>query len=110
MKIGTVKEIKIGENRVGLTPYGVDLFVKNGHTVFVEKSAGVGSGFNDTDYRQAGATVLPSAKDVYAKARGQTRTKLNLVYACFAALKQLTAMKVQQTHVEKLGIAGGKHE
>ena len=68
MKIGTVKEIKIGENRVGLTPYGVDLFVKNGHTVFVEKSAGVGSGFNDTDYRQAGATVLPSAKDVYAKA------------------------------------------
>lgn len=67
MIIGTVKEIKIGENRVGLTPYGVDLFVKHGHTVFVEKSAGVGSGFADADYRQAGATILPSAKDVYAK-------------------------------------------
>ena len=54
--------------------------------------------------------AIAGIKDVYAKARGQTRTKLNLVYACFAALKQLTAMKVQQTHVEKLGIVGGKHE
>lgn len=49
-------------------------------------------------------------KDVYAKARGQTRTKLNLMFACFDALKQLTAMKVKEYHIKQLGIVGGKHE
>ncbi|MBI5797565.1 30S ribosomal protein S5 [Candidatus Woesearchaeota archaeon] len=49
-------------------------------------------------------------KDLYGKARGQTRTKLNVVYACFAALKQLSKMKVKPTHVKTLGIVGGRNE
>lgn len=68
MIIGTVKEIKIGENRVGLTPYGADTLTRAGHTVLVEKSAGVGSGFEDEAYRKAGAKIQASAAEVYKKA------------------------------------------
>lgn len=50
MKIGVPKEIKQNESRVGMTPAGVYELVKNNHTVFVEKSAGMGSGFFDEDY------------------------------------------------------------
>ena len=53
---------------------------------------------------------LAGIKDVYARARGQTKTRINLVYSCFEALKQLTMMKVKPTHVEKLGIVGGRNE
>jgi len=49
-------------------------------------------------------------KDVYGKARGQTRTKLNVVYACFDALQKLTRMKVKEEHVQRLGIVGGRNE
>ena len=55
MIVGTVKEIKIGENRVGLTPYGADALVKAGHTVLVQKGAGVNSGFSDGEYQKVGA-------------------------------------------------------
>ena len=47
-------------------------------------------------------------KDVYAKARGQTRTKLNMVYACFDALSRVSTVKVQPTYVQKAGIVGGR--
>ncbi len=53
---------------------------------------------------------LAGLKDVYAKARGQTKTKLNLIYACFAALEELTKMKTKARHVEALGIVGGRNE
>lgn len=67
MIIGTVKEIKIGENRVGLTPYGTAAFVKAGHEVFVEKDAGVNSGFSNEDYKKTGAKILENAEAVYKK-------------------------------------------
>ncbi len=67
MIIGTVKEIKIGENRVGLTPQGVNALVMDNHTVLVEKGAGINSGFTDNDYTEQGAKITGSANDVYAK-------------------------------------------
>lgn len=65
MKIGTPKEIKNQEYRVGLTPAGVHSLVQIGHQVFIETNAGLGSGFPDQQYQQAGATILPSAKELY---------------------------------------------
>ena len=52
MIIGVPKEIKIGENRIGATPSGVDMLVKAGQRVLVEKEADVGSGFSDKDYKR----------------------------------------------------------
>lgn len=66
MKIGVPKEIKNNENRVGITPAGVFELVKNNHTVYVQSSAGEGSGFFDEDYVAAGAVLLPDIKEVYA--------------------------------------------
>ncbi len=68
MIIGCVKEIKIGENRVGLTPYGVYSLVAAGHTVLVQKSAGVGSGFSDEAYTKAGAKIIATAQAIFDKA------------------------------------------
>jgi len=68
MIIGVPKEIKISENRVGLTEAGVMQLVKEGHTVFVENEAGVGSGILNSDYERAGAKILATKKEVYAKA------------------------------------------
>ncbi|MFQ6081373.1 MAG: alanine dehydrogenase [Candidatus Bathyarchaeia archaeon] len=65
MIIGIPKEIKIGENRVGATPAGVDMLVKAGHRVLVEKGAGQGSGFGDEEYRDAGAELVPTPADVW---------------------------------------------
>lgn len=67
MIIGVPKEIKIHENRVALTPAGADALKKCGHRVFVETSAGNGSGFSDIDYIAVGAEILPSAKEVYGQ-------------------------------------------
>lgn len=65
MHIGLPKEIKVKENRVALTPGGVASLVRRGHTVTVEKNAGVGSGFADEDYAAAGAK-LGSAAEAWA--------------------------------------------
>lgn len=65
MKIGTVKEIKKHEYRVGLTPAAAEAYVKHGHTVFVQKSAGEGSAYSDKLYLAAGCTILDRAGDVY---------------------------------------------
>jgi len=65
MKIGVPKEIKNNENRVGMTPAGVFELTKNKHVVYVQKSAGLGSGFSDLDYIDAGAIVLDTIEDVY---------------------------------------------
>jgi alanine dehydrogenase len=66
MIIGVPKEIKNNENRVGLTPAGIAEFRKNGHQVYVQTSAGEGSGFEDTEYETAGATMLPTIEGIYA--------------------------------------------
>ena len=66
MIIGVPKEIKNNENRVALTPAGAAEMVKNGHTVYMQATAGMGSGFADEDYMHAGASVLPTIEEVYA--------------------------------------------
>jgi alanine dehydrogenase len=68
MNIGVPKEIKISENRVGLTEAGVRQLVKEGHTVFVQKDAGLGSRITNEDYLSAGAKMLDTAQEIYAKA------------------------------------------
>ncbi|MFL1894706.1 alanine dehydrogenase [Aquimarina sp. 2-A2] len=69
MIIGVPKEIKNNENRVGLTPAGTMELVRNGHTVFVQHTAGVQSGFTDEAYIDAGAMILPTIEDVYHTAQ-----------------------------------------
>ncbi|MBK9338932.1 MAG: alanine dehydrogenase [Lewinellaceae bacterium] len=66
MIIGVPKEIKTNENRVALTPAGALEFTKRGHSVFVETTAGVGSGFEDADYIEAGAKILRTADEIWA--------------------------------------------
>ncbi len=68
MIIGVPKEIKPQENRVGLTPAGVDAFVKAGHKVYLENNAGLGTGFSDEEYEAAGGEILPDARQVYSAA------------------------------------------
>jgi len=58
MKVGLIKEIKVKENRVGLTPEGVSVLVAHGHEVYVEQNAGKGSGFSDDAYRSVGASIV----------------------------------------------------
>ena len=65
MKIGIPKEIKNNENRVGMTPDGVAELVKDGHEVFVQHTAGEGSGFADAAYEKVGAKILPTIEAVY---------------------------------------------
>ena len=67
MLIGVPKEIKNHEYRVGMTPASVRELVAHGHSVFVEHNAGSGIGFGDADYTTAGATVLATAAEVFAK-------------------------------------------
>ena len=68
MIIGIPKEIKNNENRVAVTPAGVKELIGHGHTVYVQQTAGNGSGFSDKEYTDAGAQLLPTIEDVYAKA------------------------------------------
>ncbi|MBR1860086.1 MAG: alanine dehydrogenase [Selenomonadaceae bacterium] len=65
MVIGVAKEIKNNENRVGLTPAGTEALVKAGHTVLIEKDGGVGSGFNDEDYKSVGAEIVSDKKSLF---------------------------------------------
>lgn len=66
MKVGCVREIKNNEFRVGLTPSCVISYVNAGHEVYIEKGAGIGSGFTDAEYEAAGAKLTDSAKEVWA--------------------------------------------
>jgi len=67
MIIGIPKEIKNWENRVSLTPAGAKALIDNGHKVFVQSTAGKGSGFSDKEYINVGAEILPAIEDVYKK-------------------------------------------
>jgi alanine dehydrogenase len=67
MRVGVPKEIKNHEYRVGLTPASVAELVAHGHEVFVETKAGTGIDFSDSAYEKVGATILPTAADVFAK-------------------------------------------
>ena len=75
MIIGVPKEIKTNENRVALVPAGAELLVGAGHTVYVEQGAGLGSGFEDDAYQKAGARMLATADEVWAKAEMIVKVK-----------------------------------
>ena len=66
MKVGIPREVKNHEYRVAITPSGVHELVRHGHQVFVEAEAGAGSSIRDADYVEAGATIAPTADDVWA--------------------------------------------
>ncbi|MFV0423212.1 alanine dehydrogenase [Oleidesulfovibrio sp.] len=68
MIIGVPKEIKANEHRVAITPAGVEALKTEGHTILIEKNAGIGSRITDKEYMDAGAEILPAAKDVWSKA------------------------------------------
>jgi alanine dehydrogenase len=65
MIIGVPKEIKNNENRVALTPAGTQELIKRGHTVYIQKTAGVGSGFSDEEYTKAGGKMIDTAEEVF---------------------------------------------
>jgi alanine dehydrogenase len=68
MIVGVLKEIKTEENRVAMTPSGVEVLKLNHHTILVEKNAGIGSGFSDEDYLNAGAKIVDAPEEVYQRA------------------------------------------
>lgn len=75
MIVGVPKEIKTNENRIALTPVGVEALTQAGHKVLVEKSAGAGSGFEDALYKKNGATMIGSAEEVYTQAEMIVKVK-----------------------------------
>jgi alanine dehydrogenase len=68
MIVGVPKEIKTAENRVALVPAGAESLAGDGHTVLVERGAGLGSGFTDESYAAAGAQITPAAAELWAQA------------------------------------------
>ncbi|HEY3010483.1 MAG TPA: alanine dehydrogenase, partial [Micromonosporaceae bacterium] len=68
MKVGIPREVKNHEYRVAITPAGVHEFTRSGHEVVVESGAGLGSSITDAEFTSAGATILPSADDVWGDA------------------------------------------
>jgi alanine dehydrogenase len=75
MIIGVPKEIKNNENRVALTPSGVAELKDRGHTIYIQSTAGDGSGFEDEEYISAGASILPTIEQVYATAEMIVKVK-----------------------------------
>ncbi len=75
MIVGVPKEIKKDEYRVGLLPVGADLLTRDGHTVLVESEAGLGSGFDNQRYITAGAKIVATAEEIYAKAEMIVKVK-----------------------------------
>jgi len=68
MIVGVLKEIKAEENRISMTPAGVEVMKQNGHTVLVERDAGGGSGFEDASYVKAGAEIIDTPKEIFDRA------------------------------------------
>lgn len=75
MIVGCVSEIKPHEYRVGIVPGGAADLVRAGHKVLIEKDAGHGSGFTDAEYEAVGATIIPTAKEVFAKSEMIVKVK-----------------------------------
>ncbi|GAB3516700.1 alanine dehydrogenase [Emticicia fontis] len=110
MIIGVPKEIKNNENRVALTPAGVAEFKKHGHTVYVQSTAGEGSGFKDEEYAKAGATLLATIEEIYGiaemivKVKEPIASEYNLIkkdqllftYFHFASSEELTHAMIKQ--------------
>jgi alanine dehydrogenase len=75
MIVGVPKEIKAGENRIAMVPAGVETLVRHGHRVLVEKGGGVGSGFEDSAYKAAGAKIVDKADDLWSEAEMIVKVK-----------------------------------
>ncbi len=118
MIIGAVKEIKTGENRVGLTPAGAGVLAKNGHSVLVEAGAGRNSGFGDEEYARQGAKIVATAADVWKTAEMVVKVKeplqpefdhLRNGMILFTYLHLAAEEKVTEALLEK-GVAGVAYE
>ncbi|MBS1536979.1 MAG: alanine dehydrogenase [Bacteroidetes bacterium] len=110
MIIGVPKEIKNNENRVAVTPGGVEVLKQNGHRVIVETIAGVGTGFSDEEYIKAGAEIISSADEVFAQAEMIMKVKepiaqeygliregqIVFTYFHYAASRELTEAMLKQ--------------
>jgi alanine dehydrogenase len=68
MIVGILKEIKAEENRISMTPAGVEIMIQNGHTLLVEKDGGKGSGFEDEVYKNAGAEIVDTPQEIFEHA------------------------------------------
>lgn len=75
MIIGIPKEIKAGEKRVAMTPQGVDALISHRHRVLVQKAAGTGSGFSDSEYEKAGAVLVENAEEIWSEAEMIVKVK-----------------------------------
>jgi alanine dehydrogenase len=108
MILGVPREIKKNEDRVAITPAGVREFIKHGHQVNIQSTAGLGSGFSDDHYQQAGAEILPDAESIYRSAEMIMKVKepveaeykliqpdqLVFTYFHFASYRPLTAAMI----------------
>lgn len=113
MKIGALKEIKKHEYRVALLPAGAQVLTKKGHDVFVQSTAGIGSGFSDDDYISAGAKILQTPAEIYdagdmiLKVKEPLESEYNLItekhvlftYFHYAANRELTEAMVKSKAV-----------
>jgi len=109
MIVGILKEIKAEENRVSMTPAGVEIMVENGHTLLVEKAAGEGSGFSDQNYADHGAEIVATPQEIFKRAEMVMHVKEPLppeydliredqivfTYLHLAAAEQLTGVLVK---------------
>ena len=75
MIVGVPKEIKTHEYRVGMLPVCAELLTRGGHTVLVERGAGVGSGFSDEQYEAAGASIVDEASEIFARSEMVVKVK-----------------------------------
>ena len=75
MIIGVPKEIKEQEQRVALLPSAAEQLKRRGHSVLVQKNAGVGSGYSDDEYKKAGAEIVDSAEEVFKRAEMIVKVK-----------------------------------
>ena len=82
MIVGVPKEIKDHEYRVSVTPDGVHALRQAGHDVLIEPSAGIGSGYSDEDYRNAGATMAESKEQLFQQATIIVKVKEPLLSEC----------------------------
>ena len=113
MRIGTPKEIKNNEYRVGLNTASVSALTQLGHEIYIETGAGLGSGYRDEDYKTAGATILNSAAEVYkitemiVKVKEPLPAEYNLIqegqilftYFHFASSVELTKAMIERKAV-----------
>ena len=113
MIVGVPKEIKNNEFRVGMTPSGANSFINNGHTVLIQKDAGLGSGYKDSDYTCIGAVICDTIEEIYSKSEMIVKVKEPLkseyplikenqivyTYFHFASSKELTNAMIESNSI-----------